>query len=191
MRKTRHHNNGLELLLKKRYRLSIFKTINAMVAKKSRKAPVGRPAKFAEASLPVTVTLPLRTLASLQRIDQDRAKAIVKCTEAVTGAGLADKWHVEIIKVLDDCGLIVIGPCASLHKLPDLRLIEIAPLRFLLVILDNYSPHALELDIMDLIEGLAPEEEEERALLEELRLELSRHRRQDSMTSASILLVDI
>ncbi len=162
-----------------------------MSTKKIRKKSAGRPPKFEEASAPVTVTLPLRTLTSLQRIDQDRAKAIVKCADAVVAATLADRKRVEIIKVFEGSGLIVIGPCPSLHQLPSLRLVEIAPLRFLLVIMKGYSPHALELDIMDIIDRLAPEESEERALLSELRLELSFHRRQESMVSGELLFVDI
>lgn len=139
----------------------------------------------------MTVTLPLRTLDALQRVDRDRAKAIVKCTDAIVDMDSAGRKAVEIIKVFDGQGLIVIGPCPSLHKIPGLRLVEIAPLRFLLAIMAGYSPHALELDIMDLIEELAPEESEERALLSELRQELSRHRRQESMASATILFVDV
>lgn len=150
----------------------------------------GRPPKFAEASAPITVTLPLRTLESLRHIDQDRAKAIVKCADTVVATALADRKRVEIIKVVEGSGLIIIGPCPSLHKLPGLRLVEIAPLRFLLVIMQGYSPHALELDIIDIIDKLAPEEDEERALLSELRHELSFHRRQESMVSGEILFVD-
>lgn len=161
-----------------------------MDSKKNRKTLAGRPPKFEEPSAPVTVTLPLRVLTSLQHIDQDRAKAIVKCADTVVTTALVDRKRVEIIKVFEGSGLIVIGPCPSLHKLPGLRLIEIAPLRFLLVIMKGYSPHALELDIMDIIDRLAPEEHEEHALLSELRHELSLHRRQESMMSGEVLFVD-
>ena len=40
------------------------------------KHPGGRPAKFAEPSRPVTVTLPERVLQLLAAVDADRAKAI-------------------------------------------------------------------------------------------------------------------
>ena len=162
-----------------------------MATKNTKKTTAGRPPKFEEASSPVTVTLPLRILTALQQVDADRAKAIVKCTEALVDSALANRKQVEIIKVLEGAGLIIIAPCPSLHKLPGLRLIEIAPLRFLLVIMKGYTPHALELDIMDLIESLAPEENEERGLLNELRRELSLHRRQESIESGEILFVDI
>jgi len=41
----------------------------------------GRPRKFAEPSRPITITLPEKTLRSLERIDTDRGRAIVKVTE--------------------------------------------------------------------------------------------------------------
>ena len=159
--------------------------------KKKTATTLGRPPKFPEPCTQVTVTLPDRILQALQEMDADRAKAIVKCADAVVAATLADRKRVEIIKVFEGSGLIVIGPCPSLHQLPSLRLVEIAPLRFLLVIMKGYSPHALELDIMDIIDRLAPEESEERALLSELRHELSFHRRQESMVSGELLFVDI
>ncbi len=162
-----------------------------MPAKKPRKITSGRPPKFAEASSPVTVTLPERILSFLRRVDKDRAKAIVKCAEALGQTSFEDKKQVETIQVFDGRGILVIGPCASLAKLPGLRLVEIAPLRFLLVIMSGYSSHSLELDIMDLLEELAPEETEERSLLNALRQELSLHRRQETMVSGEILLVDV
>ena len=44
----------------------------------------GRPAKFAEPSRPVTVTLPERILDLLAAVDSDRAQAIVKTVEAIS-----------------------------------------------------------------------------------------------------------
>lgn len=158
---------------------------------KGKKTSAGRPPKFEEASSPVTVTLPLRTLGVLERVDRDRAKAIVKCADALAEAALDEKKRVEIIKVCEGNGLIVIGPCPSLKKIHGLRLVEIAPLRFLLAITEGCSPHALELGIMDILERLPPEEIEERALLSELRHQLSLHRHQEGVTTGEILFVDV
>lgn len=162
-----------------------------MGSKKVRKQPVGRPPKFEEASTPVTVTLPLRTLEALQAIDQDRARAIVKCVDIAAGLSGGQGRRVETVRAFDGCGLIIIGPCPCLQRLPGLRLVEIAEARFLLVVMGGYSAHSLELDILDLMEELGPDEQEERMLLEELRRELSRYRRQDGMSSGEILLVDM
>ena len=158
----------------------------------SKKKPsAGRPPKFEEVSGPITVTLPHRTLKALEQIDRDRAKAMVKCVDAMTAATLGEHKRVEVIKVCQGYGLIVIGPCPSLANVPGLRLVEIAPLRFLLVITEGCSPYALELAIMDLIERLPPEESEERVLLTELRQQLSLHRRQDGMTTGEILFLNV
>lgn len=158
----------------------------------SRKKPsAGRPPKFAEASSPVTVTLPHRTLQALERIDTDRAKAIVKCVDAVASGTQGERKRVEVIEVSEGCGLILIGPCPSLGRIPGLRLVEIAPLRFLLSITDGCTPHALELAIMDLIERLPPEAGQDRNLLVELRQQLSLHRRREGVSTGEILFIEV
>ena len=43
----------------------------------------GRPAKFAEPSRPITVTLPERVLNLLAAVDPDRAKAITRLVDAL------------------------------------------------------------------------------------------------------------
>lgn len=161
-----------------------------MEAKRQRKSPSGRPPKFDEASTPITVTLPLRTLEALRRIDRDRARAIVKCVDAASGDAPPPKG-IEIINAFGEFSLIVVPPCPSLRRLAGLRLVEIAPDRFLLVGVGDYTAGALELELMDLIEKLSPEEESERALLDELRLILSRHRRLENITGGKILLIDM
>lgn len=160
-----------------------------MGKKEQRKSPAGRPPKFAEASCPVTVTLPLRTLDALQRIDKDRAKAIVSCVNAVVEGENAAPKGVEIVTAFEGFSLIIVPPCPCLDRLERLRLVEIAPDRFLLVVAEGYSVQMLELDLLDLMEDLAPEAETERRLLTELKLVLSRHRRQESIKSGQILLL--
>ena len=160
-----------------------------MDAKRQRKSPSGRPPKFGEASAPVTVTLPLRTLEALRRIDRDRAKAIVRCVDAASGDAPAPK-DIEIINAFGAFSLIVVPACPSLRKLAGLRLVEIAPERFLLVTAEDYSTQALELDLLDLMEKQPPEDETERTLLDELRQVLSRHRRRESISGGKILLID-
>ena len=53
------------------------------MASSAKKNRTGRPAKFAEPSRPVTVTLPERILDLLAAVDSDRAQAIVKTVEAI------------------------------------------------------------------------------------------------------------
>jgi hypothetical protein len=151
----------------------------------------GRPPKFDEPSNPITVTLPFRILQQLEKVDNDRGKAIVKCVEGFAEKNLGDEKKVEIIKISDDAGLIVIGRCRCLESIPWLRLVEIAPSRFLLSILPGTSVTSLEVAIMDLIEHQAANDEYEKGLLEELRRCISHHRRQEIVTKGEILFVNL
>jgi len=96
--------------------------------------PAGRPRKFDEPSSPVTMTLPARILQQLKKIDSDRGKAIVKCVDEITAKSLGNEKRVEIVKVSNNSGLIVIGRCRCLESISWLRLVEIAPTRFMLSI---------------------------------------------------------
>lgn len=155
------------------------------------KKTAGRPPKFDEPSIPVTVTLPLRTLQKLEEMDNDRGKAIVKCVDAIAGTTLAGEKKIEVVKMSEKVGMIVIGPCRRLMNIPWLRLIEISPARFLLSIPPGTAVATLEVAIIDMLENLPADELAERGVLEELRRLLSHHRRQDEMTKGEILFVDI
>lgn len=154
------------------------------------KKSAGRPPKFDGPSSPVTVTLPLRTLEKLEEMDSDRGKAIVKCVDAIAGMALADEKKIEVVKISEKVGMIVIGPCRCLMHIPWLRLIEISPARFLLSVPPGTAVATLEVAIIDILENLPADELAERGVLEELRRLLSHHRRQDEMTTGEILFVE-
>ena len=151
----------------------------------------GRPPKFTESRRPITVTLPERVLNKLQTLDQDRAKAIVKCVEAVTGGADSNLKPVELVRVSPGKALIVIGPCRALSQINWLRLIEIAPARYLLVLPTGMSIENLEVAIIDLIENVHPIEREELALLKQLRELLGHQRRGKALTKAELVFVDV
>lgn len=152
----------------------------------------GRPPKFDEPSSPVTVTLPSRILKQLKKIDDDRGKAIVKCVEEITAAtGNIERKSVEIIKISEDAGLIVIGPCRCLQEISWLRLVEISPARFILSVLPGTNVTSLEVALMDLIEHGGASDDYERSLLEELRQCISHHRRQEIVTKGEILFLKL
>jgi hypothetical protein len=155
------------------------------------KKTAGRPPKFDEPSSPVTVTLPLRTLEKLEELDSDRGKAIVKCVDAIAGMASADEQKIEVVKMSEKVGIIVVGPCRYLMNIPWLRLIEISPGRFLLSVPPGTAVTTLEMAIIDILENLPADELAERGVLEELRRLLSHHRRQDEMTKGEILFVEI
>lgn len=152
--------------------------------------PAGRNPKFDEPSSAVTVTLPFRTLRQLEKVDRDRSKAIVKCVEGVASTSLRDEKQVEIVKISKNAGLIVISRCHCLESIPWLRLIEIAPNRFLISLSIGTSVSSLELAIMDLMEHQAADNYE-MGLLEELRRCISQHRRKEEVTKGEILFIEL
>lgn len=151
----------------------------------------GRPPKFSEESSPITVTLPRRTVKNLQKIDKDRAKAIVKCVDEITAQTSYEENKAGVVQVSKDTGLLVIPPSQTLKSIPWLQLIEITPLRYLMAIPTGTAVEALEIALVDLIEHLPEKEAEERTLLTDLRLKLSQHRRKDGLSKGEILFINM
>lgn len=150
----------------------------------------GRPRKFSEASRPITVTLPERTLRQLSRISEDRAQAIAKAVDIVTGSATHPMKPVELVEISRSKAIIAVGPSKYLRKIPWLHMVEIAPTRYLLSIPSGTPVESLEVAILDLIENLPAEETEERALLEELRKCISHQRRGKTMSKGELLFID-
>lgn len=151
----------------------------------------GRPPKFREPRRPVTMTLPKRILDQLAKIDPDRTRAVVKITEAVVGAYKEHFKPLELIEMSPGKSLIVIGPSKALRKLPWIKMIEIAPARYLLTIPSGTSIEALEVALRDIIHDLESEKNglEDRILHELLEL-ISRHRRSRRLSKEEILVID-
>jgi hypothetical protein len=150
----------------------------------------GRPPKFEEPRRPVTVTLPESALAQLTAIDSDRAKAIVKATRAALPVEAKLEKAVELVEVLPGLSIIVIGPSRCLQKIRWLRLVELAPLRFLLTIPSGTAVEALELAIIELLQNLKSYENWERSLLEALRDLMRRLRTESKLSKAELLFVE-
>ena len=161
-----------------------------MTSTKIEKAAGGRPPKFKEICRPITVTLPERILKSLERVNPDRAQALVKCIEEAIGIDKARK-PVELIEVLPGKALIVINSKRSLTKIEWLRLVEIAPARYLLVFPPGMPIERLEVEMLDLMESLDPNDTEEHDLLDQLQKTLVQQRRQKTLSKGELLLVDL
>lgn len=159
------------------------------MAKQTKPAAAGRPRKYSEPSSPITVTLPDRILTLLERVDNDRGKAIVKCVEAQTTFDRPSKG-IEIVKATEESAIIIVSSRFHLEKIPWLRLVEIAPCRFLLVMPAGTDITALEVGVLDLLEHL-PADDRERPMLEELRYHLTHHRRQDNVSKGEILFISL
>lgn len=154
----------------------------------TQKGPGGRPTKFKEPSRPVTVTLPERTLDQLGRIDNDRAKAVVKAVDAVVGGGCGAP-HAEVIEMAPGTGVVVIPPNRSLRTIPWLKMIEVAPARYLLTIVSGTPIEKVEIALMDLIENAKHSAPEDVPMLETLREKIGQLRRGEKISMVEILCV--
>ena len=153
------------------------------------KHPGGRPAKFAEPSRPVTVTLPERVLQLLAAVDADRAKAITK---------LADSWSsprgklpppVATVEIAAGMAIILVNHSERLARLPWLRLIEVAPGRNLISIRSGTAIETIEVAIHDLLEDLPAGESRDREILEALLGIVRSSRRTNTTLKEEILFV--
>ena len=147
----------------------------------------GRPPKFTEPSRPVTLTLPESTLADLLQISPDRSRAIVELTKKAARTGKPPQALVEIVEMAKNTGLVVIGPSKALKKMPFLRLVEVAPLRYLLAFEQGHNFHNLEIAITDALDD--EEEKRERELLTQLLQHIKGLRKSQRVSMAEILVV--
>ena len=158
---------------------------------KDKKTTIGRPPKFQEPRRPVTVTLPERTLSQLAAIDEDRARAIVKITDAAAGGGRRRCRPVELVEMAGGKSLIVVGPSQALKRIPGLKLIEIAPGRYLLTIPPGTAVESLEVALHDMINNSnMRHDERERAILQELITLIGHQRRSRRLSKAEILIIN-
>jgi hypothetical protein len=157
---------------------------------REKKSKTGRRPKFAEPRRPITVTLPERTLRRLEDVDRDRAHAIVRLADhrcLRREASCSDA--VEVVGIAASSGIILVGPMRSLERIDTLRLVEVAPGRFLLTVPSGAAIESLEMGILDALEGLPAEEETERPGLERLRQILSQQRRKKTVSKRELLLI--
>jgi hypothetical protein len=159
-------------------------------ARKTTNSRSGRPPKFREPRRPVTVTLPESTLARLASIHPDRARAIVKATDTALALHGEQKAPVELVEIAPGVAIVTVGPSRLLPTIAGVRLIEIAPLRFLVSIPLGTSSDSLELAVIELIESVENVDDWERSLLSQLRDLLRRVRRRGDISKAEILFVD-
>jgi hypothetical protein len=157
---------------------------------KPMKAHSGRPPKFHEPRQPVTMILPTRILDALATIDSDRARAVVKVTEAVAGTDKKHSEPVELVEMARNCFVIVVGPSEWLKRISSLKLIEIAPARYLLSISSGTPIEALEVALRDLLHDskLQADEPEIRIVHDLLNL-IGERRRTQRLTKSEILII--
>ena len=139
----------------------------------------------------MTITLPERTLAQLAALDEDRARAIVKITDAVAGNGKHPLRPVELVEMAPGKSLIVVGPSQALKRIPFLKVIEIAPARYLLTIPPGTAVESLEVVLRDMLhDPNVQHDEREHAILLELMNLIGHQRRTKRMSKAEILIIN-
>ncbi len=151
----------------------------------------GRPPKFDEPSGPVTVTLPDRTLDQLRRIDDDRAKAIVKAVNAFDRDRGTAPEETVVMQMAPGTGILVVPANRSLLTIPWLKMIEIAPARYLLTTLPGTPIEKIELALLDVLEDARYSTPQEVPMLQSLRDKMGGLRRGNRISQAEILFVDI
>ena len=149
----------------------------------------GRPPKFSEPRRPVTMTLPESTLARLAAINPDRAQAIVKAVGTAIPLDAKHQKQVELVQVAPGVGIILVGPSRYLKRIKWLRLVEIAPMRYLLTIPSGTAVDSLELAVVDLLENVKLLDEWERSILEQLRDLLRTLRVGDKLYKEELLFI--
>jgi hypothetical protein len=151
----------------------------------------GRPPKFREPHHPVTMTLPKRILDQLAQIDLDRARAVVKVTEAVFGTDHGRFKPVELVEMAPGKSLIVVGPSKALEQISWLKLIEISHTRYLLSVPPGTPIEALEVALRDLLQNPELSDNEyEKSILYELVNLIGHQRRNLHLSKAEILIIN-
>lgn len=151
--------------------------------------PGGRPRKFSEPSHPVTVTLPERTLKNLYAIDKDRARAIARVTDMAIPDEVPPAKLVEVARVAPGIGMLVVPPSRLLRSIRLIRLVEVAPSRFLITVPTGTAPSELEVALHDALEDTPMNELRERGIVTELLKQMRHIRKSDGMSKAEVLFV--
>jgi hypothetical protein len=149
----------------------------------------GRPRKFREPSRPITVTLPLRTLGDLARINEDRAQAIVEVCDRMSNESGLQEPDVEVIRAGSGRGLIVLGPSRHLRDVPSLQLVDIGHGRQLISLKSGTPVSCVEVALGDLLESLPESDERERMMVAKLVSILRRTRQKKVMQTEEILII--
>jgi hypothetical protein len=153
----------------------------------------GRPPKFGVPSRAITLTLPEETLTDLLKIDRDRSQAIVKLTKSALGKdeSPSPRPMVEVVEMVADIGLLVVGPSALLRRIPFLHLVEVSAGRYLMALAPGNDVKSLEIALTDMVDDLPERDERERALLTELLGNLRKLRKKDRVSMAELLFVSL
>jgi hypothetical protein len=126
----------------------------------------------------------------LAAINPDREQAIVRAVGTAMPLDGKSQKQVELVEVAPRVGIILVGPSRYLKKIKWLRLVEIAPMRYLLTIPPGTAVDSLELAVVDLLENVKSIDDWERSILEQLRDLMRNLRGRDKVYKAELLFID-
>jgi len=115
----------------------------------------------------------------------------VKLARRALRSGEEEQPLVEIVEMAANTGIIVVGPCRALGKIPFLHLIEIAPARYLIALDPGDDFHTMEIAIMDALDDVPKSDKRERKLVTDLLQHVRRLRKSDRVRVAKIFFVDL
>ncbi len=150
-------------------------------------ARLGRPTKYGRPARAVTVTLPEDVLEKLSAIHADVGSAIVNLVERSGPSRLQPIGATEIARYGKHAVIIVV-PTPTLKRLRGVQLVPIGDGRALISLDPAMSIPALELQVRDALEHLAPRGREHE-LLESLADILRRSREARGLTSEARTII--
>ena len=121
----------------------------------------------------------------------DRAKAIVKAVDGAVSDWKEARPQVEVLEMAPGTGLVVVPAHPSLDKVAWMKMIHIAPARYLLTVEPGTPIEKVEVSLMDLIDEASRSAPREVPLLETLRATLGKLRRDGKVSKAEVLLIDV
>jgi hypothetical protein len=151
----------------------------------------GRPRKFEGPSRVVTLTLPEDTIARLQRIDEDRAKAIVMATEIAAPPGGASEAMVDLVQVAPNLGMLTVSCHDCLKSIPGLRLVRAAPNQWLIVLPSGTPLSDIEIALADQLETRGEHSAGDHQVMAQLLQHIRSYRRSKRVEKAEVLLVEM
>jgi hypothetical protein len=140
----------------------------------------------------VTLTLPESTLAELEMLDEDRARAVVRAANVASGntKQRLNRGNVDILAVGEGTGLIVVPYSRVLSALPGVSLMEITPGGYLLVLQPGTALASIELAVSDMLDqrdlGSA-----NHSILIDLLNKLKQSRRRKGTRTGEVILLEL
>ena len=150
----------------------------------------GRPPKFDEPSSVITVTLPRSTLEALERIDPDRARAIVKATARASSAQ-GDVPNVELVEVGPQQAIMLVSHPSALLDIEGVQLIEIVPSRYMILLSPGVPLSTVEVLLQDKLETMKPSPAKDRAVITQVLQQLRSSRRNQQIETREVILLNL